>query len=219
MFAGLALVDTFKSSNYFEHAQRSLSGVGRVDARRTAKRDVSEIEVGGLAARRYAGRAAFVGRLAGESAKTCRRSELDEVAAELSPHDPINIQYTSGTTGNPKGAMLSHRNILLNGFYAGDCQRLTEKDRVCMPVPLYHCFGCVLGTLCCVAHGSAMVFPGREFSTRRDARGDRAGTMHGAVRRAHDVHCAVGARGLSRGAICRRCGRGSCRAARARSRR
>ncbi len=82
---------------------------------------------------------------------------------DSSPHDAINIQYTSGTTGNPKGAMLSHRNILLNAFYAGECQRLDHTDRICLPVPLYHCFGCVLGTLCCVVHGSAMVFPAEGF--------------------------------------------------------
>ena len=94
------------------------------------------------------------------------QEQLEDVEAGLSPHDPINIQYTSGTTGNPKGAMLSHRNILLNGFYAGDRQRLTVNDRVCLPVPLYHCFGCVLGTLCCAAHGSAMVFPAESFDPR-----------------------------------------------------
>jgi len=61
--------------------------------------------------------------------------------------DPINLQYTSGTTGHPKGALLTHRNILLNAFYGGECQKLSERDRICIPVPLYHCFGCVLGTL------------------------------------------------------------------------
>ncbi|MFO0918658.1 MAG: AMP-binding protein [Planctomycetaceae bacterium] len=77
--------------------------------------------------------------------------------------DAINIQYTSGTTGHPKGATLSHRNILFNGYYSGACQRLTAEDRVCLPVPLYHCFGCVLGTLCCLVHGSAMIFPCEGF--------------------------------------------------------
>ena len=91
------------------------------------------------------------------------QAALDAVAANLGPGDATNIQYTSGTTGNPKGAMLSHRNILLNGFYAGQSQRLDHSDRVCLPVPLYHCFGCVLGSLCCMVHGAAMVFPAEGF--------------------------------------------------------
>jgi fatty-acyl-CoA synthase len=77
--------------------------------------------------------------------------------------DPINIQFTSGTTGFPKGAMLSHRNILLNAYYAGVNQEFTSADRICIPVPLYHCFGCVLGTLCSIVHGATMVFPSEGF--------------------------------------------------------
>jgi fatty-acyl-CoA synthase len=77
--------------------------------------------------------------------------------AELDPHDVVNMQYTSGTTGFPKGVMLTHYNIANNGFFIGENQLLTEQDRVCIPVPLFHCFGCVLGVLACVSHGSAMV--------------------------------------------------------------
>jgi fatty-acyl-CoA synthase len=91
------------------------------------------------------------------------RERLDEIAARLDPRDPINIQYTSGTTGQPKGAMLSHRNMLLNAYYAGERQRLGPSDRVCLPVPLYHCFGCVLGSLCCAVYGATMVFPSESF--------------------------------------------------------
>lgn len=93
-------------------------------------------------------------------------AQLREVESSLSPDDPINIQYTSGTTGSPKGATLSHRNLLMNGFYSGVCQRLTHRDRMALPVPLYHCFGCVLGSLCCVVHGAAMVFPSEGFNPR-----------------------------------------------------
>ena len=91
------------------------------------------------------------------------RTRLRELAAELSPEDAINIQFTSGTTGNPKGATLSHRNILNNGKLVGDGMRLTEQDRLCIPVPLYHCFGMVMGSLACITHGSAAVFPADAF--------------------------------------------------------
>jgi fatty-acyl-CoA synthase len=90
-------------------------------------------------------------------------ARLDEIAGRLAPGEPINIQYTSGTTGFPKAAMLSHRNLLLNVFYVGICLRLTDADRICIPVPLYHCFGCVLGTLCSVVYGTAMILPGEFF--------------------------------------------------------
>ncbi len=77
--------------------------------------------------------------------------------------DPINIQFTSGTTGAPKGATLTHHNILNNGFFIGEAMRLSEQDRLCIPVPLYHCFGMVLGNLACTTHGAAMVYPGPGF--------------------------------------------------------
>ncbi len=84
-------------------------------------------------------------------------------AARLQFDDAINIQFTSGTTGAPKGATLTHHNLLNNGFFVGEALRLGERDRVCIPVPLYHCFGMVLGNLACVTHGAAMVFPGEGF--------------------------------------------------------
>jgi fatty-acyl-CoA synthase len=80
--------------------------------------------------------------------------------------DPINIQYTSGTTGFPKGATLSHHNVLNNGFFVGEALQLTERDRVCIPVPLYHCFGMVLGNLACTTHGAAMILPGEAYEPR-----------------------------------------------------
>src|SRR6478735_9062239 len=89
--------------------------------------------------------------------------DLAERAASLSPGDPINIQYTSGTTGFPKGATLSHRNILNNGYLVGEMCRYTEADRVCIPVPFYHCFGMVMGNLACSSHGAAMVIPAPGF--------------------------------------------------------
>jgi fatty-acyl-CoA synthase len=88
---------------------------------------------------------------------------LREREALLQFDDPINIQYTSGTTGFPKGATLSHHNILNNGFFIGEGCRYTEADRVCIPVPLYHCFGMVLGNLACTTHGATMVYPAEAF--------------------------------------------------------
>jgi fatty-acyl-CoA synthase len=89
--------------------------------------------------------------------------ELAAREASLQFDDPINIQYTSGTTGFPKGATLSHHNILNNGFFIGEALGYSERDRVCIPVPFYHCFGMVLGNLACTTHGACMVIPGEAF--------------------------------------------------------
>ena len=91
------------------------------------------------------------------------RAELARLRPLLQFDDPINVQFTSGTTGAPKGASLTHHNILNNGFFIGRAMRLSEADRLCIPVPLYHCFGMVLGNLACTTHGAAMVYPGEGF--------------------------------------------------------
>jgi len=96
------------------------------------------------------------GRMAGQTA-------VEALAPSLQFDDPINIQFTSGTTGSPKGATLTHHNILNNGFFVGRAQALGEDDRICIPVPLYHCFGMVMGNLASVTHGAAMVYPGEGF--------------------------------------------------------
>jgi len=88
---------------------------------------------------------------------------LAEIGASLQFDDAANIQFTSGTTGSPKGATLSHHNILNNGFFIGESLRLTPMDRVCIPVPLYHCFGMVLGNLACLTHAAAMIYPAEAF--------------------------------------------------------
>lgn len=91
----------------------------------------------------------------------------DEVLHSFEEHvqfdDPVNIQYTSGTTGFPKGVTLSHHNILNNGYFIGIRLKYTEKDRVCIPVPFYHCFGMVIGNICCTTHGACMVIPNDSF--------------------------------------------------------
>ena len=89
---------------------------------------------------------------------------IEEIAAERKSSDCINIQYTSGTTGFPKAAMLTHRNILMNAWYVTGCQHITEHDRICVQVPFYHCFGCVMGTLGAVTRGAAMIIPAEHFN-------------------------------------------------------
>ena len=96
-------------------------------------------------------------------ATDAHRAALARLQPTLQFDDPINIQFTSGTTGAPKGATLTHHNILNNGFFIGEAMRLSEQDRLCIPVPLYHCFGMVLGNLACTTHGAAMVYPGPGF--------------------------------------------------------
>lgn len=103
----------------------------------------------------------FVGQVAEPVENLIGR--LGNLPHVLAPTDAINLQYTSGTTGMPKGALLSHRNLLLNAFYTAEHQRLDANDRICIPVPLYHCFGCVLGTMCAAVSGAAMVFPHESF--------------------------------------------------------
>jgi fatty-acyl-CoA synthase len=107
---------------------------------------------------------------------------LGEIKTQLRPDDPINIQFTSGTTGSPKGATLTHCNILNNGYLNGDGMRLTSEDRLCMPVPLYHCFGMVLGNLACFTHGATVVYPSPVFdpeSTLQAVESERCTALHG----------------------------------------
>ena len=121
--------------------------------------------------------------LAGRSgADAAGRDPLAEREASLSFDDPINIQYTSGTTGFPKGATLSHHNILNNAFFIGEGCRYTPADRVCIPVPFYHCFGMVLGNLACTTHGAAIVIPAPGFDpaeTLRVVQAERCTSLYG----------------------------------------
>ena len=158
---GLALSDRFKSADYAAILQEACPDFANASA--------GELRSEGLPKLKWL--VSLRGQLRGtlpwnellSRATSIPTNDLARREAELSASDPINIQYTSGTTGFPKGAMLSHANILVNGFYAGMNQRFTPLDRLCIPVPLYHCFGCVLGTLCCVTLGSTMVFPSETF--------------------------------------------------------
>jgi fatty-acyl-CoA synthase len=107
---------------------------------------------------------------------------LEQRAATLAFDDPINIQYTSGTTGFPKGATLSHHNILNNGYFVGELVSYTEQDRICLPVPLYHCFGMVMGNLAATSHGACMVLPAPGFdpaATLRAVASERITSLYG----------------------------------------
>ena len=117
-----------------------------------------------------------------------QRARLVELADRLQFDEPINIQFTSGTTGAPKGATLTHHNILNNGFFIGEAQKLGPDDKVCIPVPLYHCFGMVLGNLACITHGSAMVYPGGGFDPLGRPADRARGALHRALRCPHHVH-------------------------------
>ena len=159
---GLALIEGFKKSNFFQMLDEVCP-------------ELAASEPGNLHSKKFP-KLQWVIRLRGsehpgtlswqqlaDAGQTIDPEQLAEIEQRLAPDDPINLQYTSGTTGNPKGALLTHRNLLLNGYYAGECQRLSENDRMCIPVPLYHCFGCVLGTTCAIVWGAAMVLPAENF--------------------------------------------------------
>lgn len=115
-------------------------------------------------------------------AAPAQRQRITALGARLDPHDPINIQFTSGTTGQPKGATLTHHNVVNNARFVGHALHISVHDRLCIPVPLYHCFGMVMGVLVCAVHGSCMVFPGEGFDaaeTLRVVAQERCTALHG----------------------------------------
>ncbi|ETX00846.1 MAG: fatty acid--CoA ligase [Candidatus Entotheonella factor] len=123
-------------------------------------------------------RFADIAGMAGEA----ERRRIEQLVDTLQFDDPINIQFTSGTTGSPKGATLTHHNILNNGYFVGRAMQLTHRDRLCIPVPLYHCFGMVLGNLACMTHGAAMVFPAEAFeplAVLETVEAERCTALHG----------------------------------------
>src|SRR4029453_9942422 len=115
-------------------------------------------------------------------ARPAQRGGVDPLPAAVDPDDAINIQFTSGTTGAPKGATLSHFNIVNNARFCAKAMALGPDDRLCIPVPLYHCFGMVLGVLCATASGATMLFPGESFDageTLRAVARHRGTALHG----------------------------------------
>jgi len=160
--AGIVTATAFKTSNYMEMLNTLLpelanSQPGELKAARLPQLR-AVIQVGGPKA---PGTIAFedVSGMGGAR----HREALAALAKTLQFDDPVNIQFTSGTTGSPKGVTLTHHNILNNGYFVGRAMRLTEQDRICIPVPLYHCFGMVMGNLAAVTCGATMVYPGEGF--------------------------------------------------------
>lgn len=160
--AAIVTATAFKTSNYIEMLNTllpELAGArpGQLQAARLPSLRMV-IQIGGPAA---SGTIPFaeVPRMGDAQ----HRAQLGALGAALQFDDPVNIQFTSGTTGSPKGVTLTHHNILNNGYFVGRAMRLTEQDRICIPVPLYHCFGMVMGNLASVTLGATMVYPGEGF--------------------------------------------------------
>ena len=157
----LVTPERFKTSDYVamvnELAPEIARAAGAISSARLPHLKHA-IQIGGTPAKGWLG---FDG-IAGLASTEDRRA-IAGTAGELDARDPINIQFTSGTTGLPKGATLSHFNILNNGFFVGRSIGLKEGDRLCIPVPLYHCFGMVMGNLGCLTHGATMVYPAEAF--------------------------------------------------------
>ena len=158
----LVLAESFKSSKYFEMIERLAPELGSAEPARLQCEKLPDLEmVIGIADRVPPGFVSFPA-LPG-MATPADRDRIVRFEETLDPHDAVNIQFTSGTTGLPKGATLTHHNILNNAFFVGEQIRLTPEDRMAIPVPLYHCFGMVMGNLGCLTHGSTMVYPSPVF--------------------------------------------------------
>ena len=157
----LVTMTEYKTSNYLDIVRELAPELATAKPRQLmAGRAPALQTVVQLGAGNEPGMLRFVDLMASGSADD---PAVARVGAGLRATDPINIQFTSGTTGFPKGATLTHRNILNNGFFIGEAMQLTENDRLCVPVPLYHCFGMVLGNLACITHGASIVYPNDGF--------------------------------------------------------
>lgn len=158
----IVLADQFKTSNYSEMILELAPGLTQSGFGQLNSNELPELKFAVvLSESPKQGLTAWKTLLDMESKVTAE--ELSERQSDLAFDEPINIQYTSGTTGYPKGATLSHHNILNNGYFVARTMNFTEKDRLIIPVPLYHCFGMVMGNLGCVSHGATMIYPSAGF--------------------------------------------------------
>lgn len=159
----LVIAAQFKTSNYQEILTKIAPEITEsVDKRLSAKRLPHLKHVIKIDHEQHIGIHRFADLLPEPTA--VQLNQLQAIAADLQFDETINIQFTSGTTGNPKGTMLTHNNILNNGYFVGEAIHLTPQDRVCISVPLFHCFGMVMGNLACITHGSTMVYPSAVFN-------------------------------------------------------
>ncbi|HEY5512929.1 MAG TPA: AMP-binding protein, partial [Geomonas sp.] len=152
----LFMVKSFKDTDYVRILEEVVPGLALCEPGRTANAGLPHLKnVVFIGDDTPAGMFNFAQVV--ELGREVPDSELAAVEATLGAHDVINMQYTSGTTGFPKGVMLTHYNVVNIGFNIGECMKLTEKDRLCIPVPFFHCFGCVLGVLAILTHGATTV--------------------------------------------------------------
>jgi len=159
----LVMAQQFKSSDYVDMYQQMQAGTPETQTLESRLPDLQHaILIQNQVQNEMPSGMISFGELMGLSGPA-HESRLDAISARLNPDEAINIQFTSGTTGLPKGATLTHRNILNNGKFVTDVMNFTENDRLCIPVPLYHCFGMVMGSLGCATKGSTMVFPSEGF--------------------------------------------------------
>lgn len=161
----LVLSPSFKSSDYLAMAADLLPELAVCEPSRLKSAAMPQLEIViRLGQQRTPGMLNFADLMAVPSAE--EKAGLQRLGETLQFDDAINIQFTSGTTGSPKGATLTHHNILNNAYFAGAAMAFGPDDRLCIPVPLYHCFGMVLGTLLCLTHGATMVFPAESFDAQ-----------------------------------------------------
>jgi len=177
----LFLIDSFKSSNYFEILQKICPELAESKPGSLSSSKFPKLEyVVAVRGKPIEGMLSWDDLI--ERGKGISVDEVKGIEEGLKNNEAINIQYTSGTTGFPKAAALTHRNILFNGYYASGCQNITDKDRMCIPVPYYHCFGCVMGTLGAITRGATMVIPAEYFdpeATLKTIEDEKCTTLYG----------------------------------------